>query len=160
MAVVTLAAFVLSMVPDSGDMQEESTNTGKSRIDKVLELEIYYSPACNCCKRYVAYLRGMNYTQDYIHYTVRQIETSEVVEIKNRFGIPRDLWSCHTIQAGGYFVEGHVPLEALQKLLIEKPDIKGIVLPKMPPGSPGMGGNKTEPFKIYYVSENKKGCFW
>lgn len=94
-----------------------------------------------------------------MNYTVRQIETSEVVEMKKRLGIPRELWSCHTIKAGDYFIEGHVPAEAIKRLMIEKPEINGIALPGMPPGSAGMGGNKTGPFRIYYISAGKKGEF-
>jgi hypothetical protein len=58
-------------------------------------------------------------------------------------------WSCHTSIVEGYFVEGHVPLEAVGKLLNIRPAVDGIALPGMPAASPGMGGVKTEPFTIY-----------
>ena len=150
---VILAALALIMAGPDGDRRGDAENTGKAEVEIVsLNFEMYHSPACNCCKRYAAYLREMNYT-------VRQIETTEVVEVKNRFGVPRELWSCHTIKAGKYFIEGHVPAEAIEKLMTEKPDIDGIALAGMPPGSPGMGGNKTEPFRIYYISGGEKGEF-
>ena len=157
MGIASIFVVFALVITDFGDKAEEVRNTEKSESAKVgkyevMEFEMYYSPGCNCCEKYAAYLREMNYT-------VRQIETSEVMEIKNRFGIPRELWSCHTVKAGNYFVEGHVPVEAIQKLMAENPEIKGISLPKMPPGSPGMGGNKTGPFTIYYVSEGEKGEF-
>ena len=64
---------------------------------------------------------------------------------------------CHTTIIGDYFVEGHVPLEAVEKLLTEKPDIKGIAMPGMPSGSPGMPGAKKGDFVIYAV--NRDGSY-
>ncbi len=79
--------------------------------------------------------------------------TDNVDEIKDRLNIPQDMWSCHTAVIGGYFVEGHVPVAAIRKLLEEQPEIDGIALPGMPAGSPGMGGSKEEPFVIYAVAD-------
>ena len=67
--------------------------------------------------------------------------------------------SCHTAIFGDYFVEGHVPIEAVNKLLEEKPDIDGIALPEMPSGSPGMPGPKLEPFKIYSIKDGQASEF-
>ncbi len=61
--------------------------------------------------------------------------------------------SCHTTVIEGYFVEGHVPVAAIEKLVAEKPDIDGIALPNMPAGSPGMPGRQTEAFKVYALSD-------
>ena len=62
--------------------------------------------------------------------------------------------SCHTVVIGDYFIEGHIPLEAVEKLLVEKPDIKGIAMPGMPSGSPGMPGAKKGDFVIYAVNND------
>lgn len=68
--------------------------------------------------------------------------------------------SCHTALINDYFVEGHVPIEAIDKLLTEKPKIKGIALPGMPSGSPGMSGFKLEKWKIYSLDNgNRVGLF-
>ncbi len=75
----------------------------------------------------------------------------DVTDMKNDLGIPQDMWSCHTSMVGGYFLEGHVPSEAIQKLLDERPAIEGLALPGMPAGSPGMGGVKSQPFVIYSI---------
>jgi len=75
-------------------------------------------------------------------------------EMKNSLGVPMDLQSCHTAVIGDYFIEGHMPLEVIEKLLTEKPNIKGIALPGMPMGSPGMPGSKTEDFLIYQVNND------
>ena len=67
--------------------------------------------------------------------------------------------SCHTAVIGDYFVESYVPIEAIDKLLAEKPDVAGIALPGMPAGSPGMSGRKTAAFKIHALSGGKTSEF-
>lgn len=57
-------------------------------------------------------------------------------------GIADDAASCHTAEVGGYLIEGHVPVEAIQRLLAERPDAVGLALPGMPADSPGMGGDE------------------
>ncbi len=79
--------------------------------------------------------------------------------IKKKYQIPQNMESCHTGVIEGYFVEGHVPVEAIEELLAEKPDISGIALPGMPPGSPGMPDQKTEAFKIYALSDGTASEF-
>ena len=75
--------------------------------------------------------------------------------IKEKYNIPYNMQSCHTTEIGDYFVEGHVPIEAVNKLLAEKPDIDGITLPDMPSGSPGMPGPKREEFIIYSLKDGE-----
>ena len=76
-------------------------------------------------------------------------------EVKDEFDIPEDMRSCHTSIIGEYYVEGHVPVEAIWKLLREQPEIDGIALPGMPDGSPGMRGKKEQPFIIYSVADGR-----
>lgn len=68
--------------------------------------------------------------------------------------IPEKLEGCHTVFIDKYVVDGHVPLKTLDKLLTERPDIRRISLPGMPNGSPGMTGQKTEPFTIYEIGSD------
>ncbi len=79
--------------------------------------------------------------------------------IKKKYQIAQNMKSCHTGVIEDYFVEGHVPVEAIEEMLAEKPDISGIALPGMPPGSPGMPGQKTEAFKIYALSDGTASEF-
>ncbi len=84
-----------------------------------------------------------------------QVETTyveDMTSITDKYLIPENMQSCHTAIFEGYFVEGHIPVEVMEKLLIEKPDIDGIALPGMPSGSPGMSGDITEPLQIYAIS--------
>ena len=111
-----------------------------------MAVTVYKSPTCGCCGEYEAYLRDHGFE-------VEVVEKDDLTETKETLGVPSDLQSCHTSVVEGYFVEGHVPLEAVYKLLHERPSIDGIALPGMPAGSPGMGGEKEGPFTIYAVTD-------
>jgi hypothetical protein len=63
-------------------------------------------------------------------------------------GVPGDVTGCHFAQVEGYVVEGHMPVEAIERLLDERPDVDGIALPGMPQGSPGMGDDPDATFDI------------
>ena len=129
-----------------------TTSTTSTTETPPNEITVYLSPACMCCMVYTDYLKGRGFE-------VRVVQVENVTQIKSQYGIPRPLWSCHTSVIGGYFVEGHVPVEAIQKLLDEKPDVDGISLPGMPSGSPGMPGGKKEPFVIYAVKNGESRTF-
>lgn len=103
---------------------------------------LYKSPNCGCCSGYARALSDAGFRVDVV-------ETDDMESVKDRYGIPEGGESCHTIAIGDYVVEGHVPLEAVARLLSEKPDVDGIGLPRMPSGSPGMPGPKRAPFEVY-----------
>ncbi len=112
------------------------------------DIAIYKSASCGCCTIYGSYFRSKGNSNAKI------ITTEEVDSIKTKHGVPLGLESCHTTIIGDYFVEGHIPLEAVNKLLEEKPDIAGIAMPGMPSGSPGMPGIKVGDFVIYAVDHD------
>jgi hypothetical protein len=112
-----------------------------------LEARVYKTPTCTCCDLHVSYLRS--YGID-----VEIVEVTEISGVKDSLGIPRELSSCHTTVIKDYFIEGHVPVEAISKLVKERPDIKGIALPGMPSGSPGMPGAKKERFVVFAVDRD------
>lgn len=105
---------------------------------------LYKNPDCGCCADYAKVLEGEGFR-------VRIKETTALDALRRMAGVPDKLASCHTMTVGNYVVEGHVPLSAIQKLLAEKPDIRGIALPGMPQGSPGMTGEKEGPFVVYEI---------
>ena len=113
---------------------------------------MYKNPQCNCCDEYAKYLRKNGF-----NVTVKPTHNMSLISRQN--GVPEKLAGCHTMLIGGYVVEGHVPVSAINKLLAERPPIKGISLPGMPPGSPGMTGRKSEPFTIYEISEGEPKVF-
>lgn len=106
---------------------------------------IYKSASCGCCVHYAAYLGDQGYRAE-------TVITEDMEAVKQKYGIPVAMQSCHTAVIGGYFVEGHVPVEAVQKLLRERPDIDGIALPGMPSGAPGMPGTKTKQFVVHALT--------
>jgi len=103
---------------------------------------VYASPSCGCCGQYADYLESEG------GYTVDLQRTEDVDSIKAEAGVPESAAGCHSTMLDDYVVEGHVPLEAIDKLLQDRPAIDGIALPGMPAGSPGMGGTKQAPFEI------------
>ena len=75
--------------------------------------------------------------------------------VRGEFNVPPELQSCHITVLGDYYVEGHVPFEILEKLVTEKPDIDGLVLPGMPEGSPGMPGTQDEDLVVLAVKDGQ-----
>ena len=104
---------------------------------------VHRSPTCGCCGAWANYLRLAGFP-------VTIINESNLAPVKLRAGLPESLHSCHTAFIEGYVVEGHVPIEAIEKMLASRPPILGIAVPDMPGGSPGMEvlGMKPEPFKV------------
>ena len=106
-------------------------------------VEVYKSPTCGCCSKWVDHLRSHGFT-------VRATNTDNIDALKTNRGIPRQVRSCHTALVGGYVVEGHVPAADVQRLLKDRPPIAGIGVPGMPIGSPGMEvpGVKAQAFDV------------
>lgn len=92
---------------------------------------VHKNPTCGCCENWVAHMRQAGFTVE-----VRDEDNLDA--IKQGLGVPVGKGSCHTAEVGGYMIEGHVPAEDVRRLLSEKPDARGLVLPGMPMGSPGM----------------------
>jgi hypothetical protein len=108
---------------------------------------LYKQPFCGCCDGHAEHLRANGYS-------VTVVESHELRSIKKAHGVPQQFEGCHTTIIGGNVVEGHVPATIVRKLLKERPPIRGISLPGMPDGSPGMTGQKTEPFVIYEFGDS------
>jgi hypothetical protein len=101
-----------------------------------VRIEIRRDPGCGCCTSWAEYLRKHGAA-------VELSEDSERQAFRTQQGVPDDAASCHTAVVHGYTIEGHVPTEAIQHLLAERPDAIGLALPGMPADSPGMGGDNT-----------------
>ena len=115
-------------------------------------VEVFKTPSCGCCYGYVLFLEEEKFK-------VKQTDMRSLHTIKQKYNIPVEMQSCHTTIMGKYFIEGHVPFEAVEKLLKEQPDIDGIALPGMPIGTPGMPGKKEEPFVVYQLIDGKFSIF-
>lgn len=99
--------------------------------DDAIEITVYKTPTCGCCGKWVDHLRESGFT-------VITKEMSNLSGVKAENGVPRELSSCHTGVVDGYVIEGHIPADVILRLLKERPDVKGIAVPGMPAGSPGM----------------------
>ena len=116
------------------------------------EATLYKRPFCSCCDGHAEHLRANGYK-------VTIIQTKNLSLIKKKYDVPQEFEGCHTIVIGGYVVEGHVPASIIGKLLKERPAIRGISLPGMPQGSPGMTGVKSGPFVVYELSDKPAKVF-
>lgn len=112
------------------------------------EVELYKSPTCGCCRSYIPHLESGGFDVD-------ARDVGDLDGFKDRHNIPSSLRSCHTGMIEGYIVEGHVPIEAIERLLAERPAIDGIALPDMPSGTPGMPGPKREEWVIYAINDGE-----
>jgi len=95
-------------------------------------ITVYKTPSCGCCVKWVEYLQKEGFE-------VRAVNRDDLAPIKQRSGVPPAMSSCHTALVDGYVVEGHVPAQAIRKLLQERPNTLGLAVPGMPANSPGMG---------------------
>lgn len=105
------------------------------------EITVYKSAQCGCCKKWVEHMRQNGFE-------VKVLDVGNLDEIKRKHAVPRHLAACHTSIAEGYVVEGHVPADALKRLLSERPKVTGIAVPGMPIGSPGMEGDRKDSYEI------------
>ena len=146
---IALAAGAVAVGWGAVTLMTPATENSPNGDSTPIQAIVYRSPTCGCCGNYFSYLKKSGF----------EVETEwaqDNEERRTRFGIPNDLASCHTTVVGDYVIEGHVPVEAIRKLLEEKPALRGIAMPGMPSGSPGMPGPKRGEFVIYAI--NKEGA--
>jgi len=131
----TLSSFLaILLLGAAGTLPAQATET----------VEVYKSPYCGCCGKWVEYLRQAGFE-------VRTHDVNDIPGTRKQLGMPDQLGSCHTAKVAGYVVEGHVPAADIQRLLKEKPKAIGLAVPSMPPGSPGMEGPKPMPYNTLLV---------
>ncbi|MES0882108.1 DUF411 domain-containing protein [Roseibium sp. SCP14] len=136
-ACFALAGLVTLVTPTLAD--EEKTMT------------VYKSPWCGCCEIWTEAVEAAGYKV-----VVEDME--DLSSIKQQAGIPDDMQACHTAVIGmnrKYIIEGHVPLEAIDKMMSERPDIRGIAVPGMPQGSLGMGYDPSAEYTVYSLGETR-----
>lgn len=108
---------------------------------------VYKSPTCQCCSKWVAHLRAAGFA-------VETRNEAAMNPLKSSLGVSQPLWSCHTAVVAEYIIEGHVPAADIRRLLAEKPKARGIAVPGMPIGSPGMEmGARHDPYEVMLFDE-------
>lgn len=110
---------------------------------------VHKTETCGCCHLWVEHMEKNGFKV-----VVRNVD--DLGGIKERVGVPYGMGSCHTARVGGYFIEGHVPAADIARLLEERPDAKGVTVPGMPLGSPGMevASGDTQPYEVLLVARD------
>ncbi|OHZ00563.1 DUF411 domain-containing protein [Salinicola sp. MIT1003] len=106
---------------------------------------LYKNPNCGCCSEHAKYLEANGFD-------VEVIDTNDLAKIKAEHDVPKKLYGCHSTLIGDYIFEGHVDAESIKQVLEDKPSIKGLSVPGMPLGSPGMGREKQDPIEVYTLT--------
>jgi len=123
---------ILAVLPFLAACDNDNPGTDQiSRIGNDETMVVYHDPSCGCCTKWIAYMEKSGFK-------VRDIRTTNMDEVKERLHVPNHLMSCHTAIIGGYVIEGHVPATDVKRLLEKRPDARGLSVPGMPVGSPGM----------------------
>lgn len=124
------------------------------QTEKPIDVVVHRSPTCSCCGKWVEHLKQNDFN-------VKDIVSDEVQAVKDKYGVTKELASCHTAIVEGYVVEGHVPANDIKKLLKNKADVIGLAVPGMPSGTPGMemGGKKGAYQVISFDKKNQRQVF-
>jgi hypothetical protein len=134
--------------PDSGTKGSSQPDLATAAASAAMT--VYRDPSCGCCEAWAGIARDAGYQ-------VNVVDRPDMPAIKAQYGVPDQLLSCHTTIVDGYAVEGHVPLEDVQRLLKQKPaGIRGIAVAGMPLGSPGMElpDGTRQPFQVMAFDED------
>lgn len=107
--------------------------------------KLYKDPNCGCCEEHAKHLTANGFD-------VTVIPTKDVAKMQESSGVPSEFAGCHTIRIGEYVFEGHIPADSIKRFLKEKPAAKGLSVPGMPAGSPGMSGTKQGPLHVYILT--------
>ena len=121
-----------------------ASTAGTAWAQAATQVEVFKSPHCGCCGKWLEHLQ-----QNGFQVSIREV--NDVPAARKKLGMLDRLGSCHTARVGDYVIEGHVPAADIQRLLKEKPQVLGLAVPAMPPGSPGMETAKPVPYETLLV---------
>ena len=125
--------------------------TGASAQSKPV-IKVSKDPNCGCCTGWVEHLHSNGLV-------AAVTNSADMQAVKVRLGVPEELASCHTAEIAGYVIEGHVPARAIRRLLAEKPAARGLAVPGMPIGSPGMEGGTPEVYEVILFGKDHPVSF-
>jgi hypothetical protein len=122
---------------------------------KPISATVYKTATCGCCARWNDHLRANGF-----EVKSTDVEYAALDALKDKHGVPAKMRSCHMALVGDYVVEGHVPADVIRKLLQEQPKVRGIAVPGMPMGSPGMEGFRKDAYDVLtFDAEGKSTVF-
>jgi hypothetical protein len=142
---LTVLVLIIGITGCSQEKQHK-TNTDYVILaqSEPVNVTMYKNPNCKCCSKWATYMKENGFS-------VTEQPTDTLASVKKQKGVPDKLSSCHTAVVDGYIVEGHVPAEAINQLLQEQPEAKGIAVPGMPAQSPGMA-EEPGPVDVYFFN--------
>jgi hypothetical protein len=152
-ALLAVALLGCTQAPEAGAVQAPAAATEQAAattVDAALPLVVVHKdPYCGCCNGWIEHMRQAGFP-------VEARNENDMGPVKARAGVPPGKGSCHTAMVDGYFIEGHVPAADVKRLVAERPDAKGLVLPGMPMGSPGMEmpDGRTQPYTVELVAND------
>ncbi len=115
-----------------------------------LDIKVYRNISCNCCQKWMKHLKQNNFN-------ITDIPTNNLAYVNEQVHLPAKMKSSHTAIINGYIIEGHVPADDIKRLLLAKPDIRGLAVPRMPAGVPGAErGEIKESFIVFQFDKNGK----
>ena len=146
---VAVAAPSTATPPPTAPLAPSQAATQRSAHAELPRLVVTKTPTCGCCHLWVEHMQQAGFQVE-IH------DVDDLGPVKERVGVPYGKGSCHTAEVGGYFVEGHVPAEDVKRLLAERPAAKGLTVPGMPMGSPGMEtpDGRVQPYVVELVAKD------
>ena len=157
-AVVTIAGGIyLTSNKKTPTVSNTSNNTVLASVwDKPTEsysgnknITVYRSPSCGCCGIWIDHMKKHGFQ-------ITDIKTDDMEAIKQQHNLPSNLASCHTSIIDGYVMEGHIPADDIKRFLKQKPNAKGLAVPAMPLGTPGMeAGERKQPFDVLAFNDNE-----
>lgn len=103
-------------------------------------VKVYKDAGCGCCSEWVTHLQRAGFTVS--------AENADMSVVRKKFSVPAALGSCHTAVVDSYLIEGHVPAREVRRLLAERPKARGLAVPGMPAGSPGMEGPRSDRYAV------------
>ena len=116
-------------------------------------IEVWKDPGCGCCKNWIEHMEENGFA-------VIAHDTRDMTPVKQKHDVGADLMSCHTGSIRGYAIEGHVPADLIRKMLDEKPGIRGLAVPGMPMGSPGMEGAVKQKYDVIaFTADGKRTVY-
>jgi len=120
--------------------------------NQALRIEVAKTPTCGCCTAWIEHLQNNGF-----EVAAYDVSREQLNQTKAGLGIGPGLASCHTAVIGDYFIEGHVPASDIRQLLATTPDARGLTVPGMPIGSPGMEmGNQRDPYATLIVESKEQ----
>lgn len=117
------------------------------------KITVFKTRTCGCCAKWVDHLKANNFDPD-----VKDVPNTAAA--RKLYGVPDNLVSCHTAVVGDYSVEGHVPAADIQRMLKQRPKAKGLAVPGMPAGSPGMEAPKRDAYSVLLFQTDGRTSEW